>query len=121
MFIYLHGALSHQEQGMTARIYNGAFERWGEELARRSAVYICPEYRGNSWMGPAAEADLQDIIRMVNQRYPGRCRILVCQLWAKGARCHYTELPEGDHDAPLQVPLSELLDFVIPTKAPEQG
>jgi len=76
VFIYLHGAQSHQEQGMTAGIYSGAFERWGEELARRSAVYICPDYRGNSWMGPAAEADLQDIIRIVNQRYPGRRLIL---------------------------------------------
>ena len=219
VFIYLHGAKSHQEQGMTAGIYNGAFEKWGAELASRSAVYICPEYRGNSWMGPAAEADLHDIFQIVNQRYPGRrlilaggsmggtsalifasrfpkavdgvialcpatdpveffnslpnhflesygliesyggspeevpvvysdrtsrnradalaalpvaivhgssdailgvdhSRILVRQLLERGARCHYTELPEGDHDAPLEVPLSELLDFVITNGSP---
>jgi len=216
VIIYLHGALSHQEQGMTSGIYSGAFERWGGELAKRGALYICPEYRGNSWMGPAAEADLLDILRLLRERYPVRrlilaggsmggtsalifasrfpkavdgvialcpatdpvlmfptfpnhfiesyggspeevpgvysdrtsrdradalaalraaivhgsadaiigvdhSRILVRQLLTLGARCHYTEIPEGDHDAPLQVPLSELLDFVISTKAPEQG
>jgi dipeptidyl aminopeptidase/acylaminoacyl peptidase len=219
VFIYLHGAKSHQEQGMTAGIYNGAFERWEAELASRSAVYICPEYRGNSWMGPAAEADLQDILLLVRERYPVRrlilaggsmggtsalifasrfpkavdgvialcpctdpveffnslpnhflesygliesyggspakvpgvysdrtsrnradvlaslpvaivhgsadaiigvehSRGLVRQLLARGARCHYTEIPEGDHDAPVQVPLSELLDFVISSATP---
>jgi dipeptidyl aminopeptidase/acylaminoacyl peptidase len=40
-------------------------------------------------------------------------RILVSQLKQRGARCHYTEIPEGDHDSPLQIPLSMLLDFVM--------
>jgi pimeloyl-ACP methyl ester carboxylesterase len=208
VFICLHGALSHQEQGMTAGIYNGVFEQWGEELARRGALYLCPEYRGNSWMGPAAEADLLDILKFVNQRFPCRrlilaggsmggtsalifasrfpkaldgvialcpatapalmfatfpdhfvasyggspadvpllyaerttrdradilatlplaivhgssdaiigvdhSRILVRELRERGAQCHYTELPEGDHDSPLEIPLPQLLDFVL--------
>ena len=208
VFVYLHGALSHQEQGMTAGIYNGTFEKWGEELAKRDAVYVCPEYRGNSWMGPAAEADVLDILNLLTKRFPGRrlilaggsmggtsalifasrnpkavdgvialcpatdpalmfgvfpehfvesyggspekvsqvfsdrtsrnrvdslaplplaivhgsadaiigvdhSRILVSQLKQRGARCHYTEIPEGDHDSPLQIPLSMLLDFVM--------
>jgi len=216
VFVYLHGALSHQEQGMTAGIYEGTFERWAAELAGRRAVYICPEYRGNSWMGPAAETDLLDILNVVNQRFPGRrlilaggsmggtsalifasrhpekvdgvialcpatdpalmfhvfpdhflesyggspeevaevfgertsrtrvdalsslplaivhgssdaiigvehSRILVSQLQECGARYHYTEIPGGDHDSPLQVPLFELLDFVMSaeSKTPE--
>ena len=45
-------------------------------------------------------------------------RHLVRQLLARGVRCHYTELPEGDHDAPLQVPLSGLLDFVLSNGSP---
>jgi len=208
VFVYLHGALSHQEQGMTAGIYGGTFERWAAELARRRAIYICPEYRGNSWMGPAAEADLLDVLNVVSERFPGRrlilaggsmggtsalifasrhpekldgvialcpatdpalmfqvfpdhflesyggspddvpevfldrtsrtrvdalsslplaivhgsfdavigvehSRILVSQLQEHRARFHYTEIPEGDHDSPLQVPLSELLDFAL--------
>ena len=207
VFVYLHGALSHQEQGVTAGIYNGSFEKWGVELARRNAVYVCPEYRGNSWMGPAAEADVLDILCLLTKRFPGRrlilsggsmggtsalifasrhpkavdgvislcpatdpalmfgvfpehfvesyggspervpqvfsdrtsrnrvealaslpmaivhgsadaiigvdhSRILVSQLRERGALCHYTEIPEGDHDSPLQIPLALLLDFV---------
>lgn len=207
VIIYLHGALSHQEQGMTAGIYENAFSRWGEELAARHAVYLCPEYRGNSWMGPAAEADLSDIIQGVKTRYPAcrlilaggsmggtsaliyasrhpaaldgvialcpatdpvmmfeqfpdhflgsyggspttvpnvfaertsrkratalatlslsivhgsadatidveHSRVLVRLLRAQGARCHYQEIPGGDHDSPLQIPLGGMLDFV---------
>ncbi|HRJ72374.1 MAG TPA: hypothetical protein PLS03_09110, partial [Terrimicrobiaceae bacterium] len=41
--IYLHGSGSHQEQGMTRGIYGGAFERWGEEFARRKVIHVCPE------------------------------------------------------------------------------
>lgn len=67
--IYLHGAASHQDQGMTSGIYNGAFDLWNRELASRQAIYICPEYRGGSWMGPAAEADLGEIIRLVRENY----------------------------------------------------
>lgn len=67
--IYLHGAASHQDQGMTSGIYHGAFDLWHETLSSRGAIYICPEYRGGSWMGPAAEADLGEIIRLVRERY----------------------------------------------------
>lgn len=48
VFVYLHGALSHQEQGMTAEIYNGTFEKCGVELARRNAVYVCPAPDANT-------------------------------------------------------------------------
>lgn len=62
-FIFLHGAASHQDQGMTLGIYENAFGRLAKELERRQALYICPEYRGGSWMGPAAEADVREILR----------------------------------------------------------
>ncbi len=75
--VYLHGAASHQDQGMTAGIYENSFARWGEELALRSALYICPEYRGGSWMGPAAEADLRDILLQIRCSRP--CgKMLLC-------------------------------------------
>lgn len=63
--LYLHGSGAHQEQGMTREIYNGAFERWAEEFARLGVIHICPEYRGSSWMGPAAEDDVRQIIESV--------------------------------------------------------
>lgn len=63
--ICLHGAASHQDQGMTAGIYGNAFGHWAGELSRRGALYICPEYRGGSWMGPAAEADVREILRRI--------------------------------------------------------
>lgn len=67
--IYLHGAASHQDQGMTSGIYKRAFDRWNRELVDRQAIYICPEYRGGSWMGPAAEADLTEILQLVRENY----------------------------------------------------
>lgn len=69
VFVMLHGAVAHQDQAMTAGIYGDAFTRLGKELERRRALYICPEYRGGSWMGPAAEADTRAILQSV--RPPG--------------------------------------------------
>lgn len=77
LVIYLHGALSHQQQGMTAEIYNDAFSRLAQELESREAVYICPEYRGNSWMGAAAESDLLDILRSAKEKYQPQKTILM--------------------------------------------
>ncbi len=69
LVIYLHGAASTQEQGMTAGIYHGAFEEWGATLAERGAVYLCPHYRGGSWLGPAAEAALVELLRLAREHY----------------------------------------------------
>jgi len=206
--IYLHGAASHQTQGMTAGIYKDAFSHWAEDLAQRKALYICPEYRGGSWMGPAAESDVKEIIQQIRERgfkgklilaggsmggtsalifasrfpemidgvialcpatdptkmyskfseqfelaYGGspeevpevyaerssrdfvenlsglpvylvhgakdalidveHSRILVERFKHHGVRYQYKELPEGDHDEPIQAPLGEMLDFVL--------
>ena len=69
LVVYLHGGLNHQEQGMTAGIYDNYFGRKAEYLKQRSAIYLCPEYRGNSWMGPAAEADLVAILQAAKSRW----------------------------------------------------
>lgn len=69
LVILLHGAKSHQQQGMTAGIYGDAFVRLAREWEARQAVLICPEYRGNSWMSAAAESDLLDIFRIATARY----------------------------------------------------
>ena len=77
LVVYLHGALSHQEQGMTAGIYSNVFGRLAEWLQRQHAVYLCPEYRGNSWMGPAAEQDLLTILRQAKARWQPSRTLLI--------------------------------------------
>ncbi len=77
LLVYLHGANNHQNQGMTAAIYNNAFGRLGSFLQAQGAVYVCPEYRGNSWMGPAAEQDVQDILRLMKKRFTPEKTLLV--------------------------------------------
>jgi dipeptidyl aminopeptidase/acylaminoacyl peptidase len=67
--LYLHGSGSHQDQGMRSGIYGDVFGRMGRWLSKRRAVYICPEYRGDSWMGPAAERDLMELLRLAGERH----------------------------------------------------
>jgi len=74
--LYLHGALAHEDQGMTCGIYGNAFGKWASEFAARQAIYLCPEYRGGSWMGPAAESDLRQIVVWLRSRYAPRKVIL---------------------------------------------
>lgn len=69
LVLYLHGAGSHQDQGMTAEIYNDAFGRLARWMSGRNAIYICPEYRGSSWMSSAAEDDVREIVRIASDRY----------------------------------------------------
>lgn len=69
LVIYLHGSGSHQDQGMTPQIFADNFGRMGRWMASRSSVYICPEYRGSTWMGPAAERDLIEILRLAREKY----------------------------------------------------
>ncbi len=68
LVVYLHGGTSHQDQGMTAGIYGNFFDRFWDWMRQRAVVYVCPEYRGGSWMGPAAEADLAEILRLLRER-----------------------------------------------------
>ena len=77
LVVWLHGALSHQEQGMTSGIYGNLFGRLAEWMSARRVTYLCPEYRGDSWMGPAAESDLRDILRIEKARVaPSRTLLL---------------------------------------------
>ena len=69
LVLYLHGALSHQDQGMTPEIFNDCFGRLAKWMAERDVIYICPEYRGNSWMGRAAEDDVREIFRAAHERH----------------------------------------------------
>jgi pimeloyl-ACP methyl ester carboxylesterase len=69
LVIYLHGAGGNQSQGVTVGTYDNLFGKMGEWLSKQNAVYICPEYRGNSWMGPDAEKDVVEILRLAKEKY----------------------------------------------------
>ncbi len=77
LILNLHGALSNQQQGMTPEIYHDAFGRLAKWMSERDVIYICPEYRGNSWMGPAAEDDVREIFRIARERCrPGKTLLI---------------------------------------------
>lgn len=70
LVIYLHGSGSHQDQGTKTGIYFDVFGRMAHWMAARGhTVYICPEYRGSTWMGPKAEADVVQILSIARGRY----------------------------------------------------
>ena len=58
---YLHAGLSHAEQGF-CEDSEWCFGALRDEVIRRGGVYLAPEYRGNSWMGAPAEADLAALL-----------------------------------------------------------
>ncbi|MCM8788534.1 MAG: alpha/beta hydrolase-fold protein, partial [Candidatus Omnitrophica bacterium] len=69
IFIYLHGATKHQEQGFNREIFNGTFARLRDFLYKKNYVYVCPEYRGDSWMNEPAEQDLKQIIVSLKEKF----------------------------------------------------
>jgi dipeptidyl aminopeptidase/acylaminoacyl peptidase len=70
LVIALHGHGAHQDQFMTPGIYQDAFGTLMRLCSERNLLYVAPEYRGNGWMGPAAEGDICDIIRLLRDAYP---------------------------------------------------
>lgn len=93
--VCLHGAIAHQDQGMTAGIYENAFGRWAEELKQRKALYVCPEYRGGSWMGPAAESDLREILRgMRSSGFQGKLLLADGSMGGTSALIFASRFPE---------------------------
>ena len=45
--------------------------------AKHEMIFVSPDYRGNSWMGPAAEADMVELIGELKQKFKVRKVILV--------------------------------------------
>lgn len=65
---YLHGGLSHAEQGFCDE-YQWCFKKLGDEVIRRGGVYVSPEYRGDSWMNEATETDMKALITSLKERF----------------------------------------------------
>lgn len=74
LVIYLHGAGSHQDQGFKSGIYENFVGPGGS--AWPAVVYVCLEYRGDSWMGPASETDMMELLRVLQGRYRPRATVL---------------------------------------------
>ncbi len=65
----------HAEQAFCDS-YNWCFYNLGSEIKRRNGVYLSPEYRGDSWLNAAAEADVLDIIQDVKKQFGTRKVVL---------------------------------------------
>ena len=67
--IFLHGATNHQEQGLNRQIFNGTFGKLQDYFMGKNYVYVCPEYRGDSWMNQEAEYDLRFLIEQLTKDF----------------------------------------------------
>lgn len=93
---------------MTREIYHNAFGRLGLLLEDLGAVYVCPEYRGNSWMGPAAEQDVAQILQIVNTRYhPARTLFIGASMGGTSALIYAMRHPEEVHGVLALCPASD--------------
>jgi len=77
LVVAFHGHGSHQEQFMTPGIYWDTFGQLTRLMQERNIIYAALEYRGNSWMGPAAEADTQQVIAELRTEFSPQHVLLV--------------------------------------------
>ena len=75
LVIALHGHSSDRQQYITDA--RGECKGARDVAAKHSMIYVAPDYRGNSWMGPAAEADMVQLIGELKQKYKIRKVFLV--------------------------------------------
>ncbi|MGC8862138.1 MAG: alpha/beta hydrolase family protein [Armatimonadota bacterium] len=75
LVFYLHGGLSHAEQGFCDD-YDWCFRKLRNEVMGRNGVYVSPEYRGDSWMNAAAEADIRQLITDIRAEFALQCVVL---------------------------------------------
>lgn len=68
LVFYLHGGLSTAEQAFCTD-YEWCFRNLRDEVIRRGGVYVSPDYRGDSWMNAAAEADMVMLISDLRERF----------------------------------------------------
>lgn len=68
LVVYLHGGLSHADQGFCDG-YDWCFRNLASEVRRRGGVYVSPEYRGDSWMNQPAETDLEAVLAQLRREH----------------------------------------------------
>ncbi len=82
-------------------------------LIDRNAIVACPAYRGDSWMNPAAAADVTQMIRSLKSRYPVSSMVLAGVSMGGSAALMYPLL------APSDVPVSGIVAAVYASDVQE--
>lgn len=72
--VYLHGHSSKGDQLFTRADVRAL---WWPEIEKRGLGILSPTLRGNAWMGPAAAADLHDLLAEIRARYAARRFIFI--------------------------------------------
>ncbi|MCG3147449.1 MAG: hypothetical protein PCFJNLEI_00889 [Verrucomicrobiae bacterium] len=67
LLIAFHGHASDRRQYIKDN--RGECKGARDVAAKHSMIYVSPDYRGNSWMGPAAEADMVQLIGELKTKY----------------------------------------------------
>ena len=75
VLIALHGSGSDRWQFATQA--GDEFQAARDIAAEHNLIYVSPDYRGPSWMGPSAEADMVQIISELKETYLVS-RVLLC-------------------------------------------
>jgi dipeptidyl aminopeptidase/acylaminoacyl peptidase len=75
VLLAFHGHGSDRQQYVTQTRGECAGAR--DVASRRKMIFVSPDYRGNSWMGPAAEADMVQLIGELKKTYKVRRVFLV--------------------------------------------
>lgn len=70
LLIALHGHGADRQQFMTDERAECRGAR--DVAAKQGLIFIAPDYRGASWMGPAAEADMVQLIGELKQKHKAR-------------------------------------------------
>ena len=67
LVLYLHSGLFHAEQAFCDK-NAWCFGDLRDEVMHRRGVYVSPEYRGDSWLNAATEADLVKLINHIKEQ-----------------------------------------------------
>ncbi|MCE5200280.1 MAG: alpha/beta fold hydrolase [Armatimonadota bacterium] len=68
LVFYMHSGLVRAEQGFRDG-HEWDIRRLRNEVMERNGVYVCPDYRGNSWLNAPAETDMLDLLNDLKQKF----------------------------------------------------
>ncbi len=112
LVVAFHGHGSHQQQFMTPDIYGDAFGELIRLLQQRNIIYAAPEYRGNSWMGPLAEADTRQMLAALREEFsPRRVLLLGGSMGGTSVLIYAALHPEGLDGVLSLCPATDLEEF----------
>ncbi len=112
LVVAFHGHGAQQDQFMTADIYGDAFGKVICLLQQRNIIYAALEYRGNSWMGPLAEADTRQVLAELREEFsPRRVLLLGASMGGSSVLCYAALNPGGLDGVLAMCPATDLEEF----------